>query len=119
MTPFSTLVDTCNPSLPGCQPENYAPALVGSLLVILAFLLIIAGVIVLVIVLIVRTSRRGNVSSQGASEVPGTSTVGQALPGWFADPTKRFQWRWWDGSNWTETVSDGGPPQIDRGDATR
>ncbi|MGV1037009.1 MAG: DUF2510 domain-containing protein [Candidatus Nanopelagicales bacterium] len=118
MTPFSMLADTCDPSLPGCEPENYSPALVGSLLVALAFLLIVAGIVVVVVILIVRSGRRRNAVSRGSSEMGSASTLSQAPAGWFADPTHRFHWRWWDGRSWTDNVSDGGPPQIDRDDET-
>ncbi|MBP7972021.1 MAG: hypothetical protein WBB44_00975 [Candidatus Nanopelagicales bacterium] len=118
MTPFSTLADTCDPSLPGCNPESYAPVVIGSLLVALAFLLIVAGIVVLVVILIVRGRRKRNAASGGGSEVPGASTGSQAPASWQADPTRRFRWRWWDGRSWTDNVSDGGPPQIDRGDET-
>lgn len=33
--------------------------------------------------------------------------------GWFADPTRRHQLRYWDGTRWTENVSDGGVTSID------
>jgi len=34
-------------------------------------------------------------------------------PGWFKDPTKRHERRYWDGSKWTNQVMDGRNPQID------
>ena len=33
--------------------------------------------------------------------------------GWHTDPTGRFDWRWWDGTNWTNSVSRGGAQQTD------
>ena len=34
-------------------------------------------------------------------------------PGWLADPTGRFQYRYWDGSTWTAHVSRDGQPLSD------
>jgi hypothetical protein len=34
-------------------------------------------------------------------------------PGWYRDPTRRHQFREWDGERWTEHVSDDGQPGID------
>ncbi|GAA4410230.1 hypothetical protein GCM10023168_29730 [Fodinibacter luteus] len=34
-------------------------------------------------------------------------------PGWHPDPMRRFQHRYWDGSQWTEHVSTGGSRSID------
>jgi hypothetical protein len=28
-------------------------------------------------------------------------------PAWYADPTQRHQYRWWDGDRWTDQVADG------------
>ena len=33
---------------------------------------------------------------------------------WWPDPKGRHQHRYWDGTRWTENVSDGGIPSIDR-----
>lgn len=33
--------------------------------------------------------------------------------GWYADPTRRHAYRYWDGSRWTDQVSDGGTPGVD------
>jgi hypothetical protein len=34
-------------------------------------------------------------------------------PAWHADPTGRHHHRYWDGSHWTEHVSDNGTAAID------
>jgi Protein of unknown function (DUF2510) len=34
-------------------------------------------------------------------------------PGWGADPFGRHQWRYWDGSRWTEQVADGATQSTD------
>ena len=39
-----------------------------------------------------------------------------AEPGWLADPTKRHQYRYWDGSTWTEHVADNGVQGVDAAD---
>ena len=36
-----------------------------------------------------------------------------ATSAWHPDPTARHEFRWWDGSRWTENVRDGGRPGID------
>jgi hypothetical protein len=33
--------------------------------------------------------------------------IGPIAAGWYADPTGRHVWRWWDGSTWTDRVGDG------------
>ena len=39
-----------------------------------------------------------------------SSTPQQPLPAaaWYADPTRRFELRYWDGTRWTEHVGRGG-----------
>lgn len=34
-------------------------------------------------------------------------------PNWYADPTTRYELRYWDGTRWTEHVASGGVPRID------
>lgn len=36
---------------------------------------------------------------------------GPTPPGWYADPNDSTRWRWWDGSAWTDQVSQ---PSVDR-----
>ncbi len=50
--------------------------------------------------------------------VPEVAPVGAAPastppPGWHPDPTGRHDHRWWDGSTWTDHVSDAGTPGTD------
>ncbi len=40
------------------------------------------------------------------SDIPTPSTT--PAPGWFPDPHRRHELRWWDGSQWTNQVSSGG-----------
>jgi hypothetical protein len=40
--------------------------------------------------------------------------AGQGIPeGWFADPSGRFEQRYWSGTKWTEHVTKGGVPSVD------
>jgi hypothetical protein len=34
-------------------------------------------------------------------------------PGWHPDPTSRHEYRYWDGGQWTDDVSDGGVTSVD------
>lgn len=36
-----------------------------------------------------------------------------APPAWASDPAGRHEHRWWDGSRWTDQVSDGGVQSVD------
>ena len=39
--------------------------------------------------------------------------MAEQLPGWYADPTRRHTYRYWDGSQWSDQVSDGGTAGVD------
>ena len=42
------------------------------------------------------------------------STTGTAAPAaWYADPSKRYELRYWDGKEWTEHVARGGQQFTD------
>ena len=41
------------------------------------------------------------------------SAAGAAPAGWYADPSSRFELRYWDGSQWTEHVSRSGQQYTD------
>lgn len=43
---------------------------------------------------------------------PGPATVRRPAD-WLPDPTRRHELRWWDGTSWTEHVSDAGEPGRD------
>jgi hypothetical protein len=38
---------------------------------------------------------------------------GRWWAGWLADPLRHYTYRYWDGSDWTEHVSDGGIVKVD------
>jgi len=40
-------------------------------------------------------------------------TAAPGAPGWAADPYGRHQWRYWDGSRWTDQVADGSTQSTD------
>jgi len=53
---------------------------------------------------------------------PSTQEAKQAVPeasgqgiaaGWFADPSGRYEQRYWSGTEWTDHVTKGGVPSID------
>ncbi len=41
------------------------------------------------------------------------ATSGLPAAGWYADPSGRFHYRWWDGSQWTSHVATDGHHLID------
>jgi hypothetical protein len=47
------------------------------------------------------------------ASAPASSPASAAPPGWFADPARRHQARYWNGTGWTEHVVDEGSPGID------
>jgi hypothetical protein len=77
-----------------------------------AMVLFLAGAI-LAVVVAVRRSRAGR--PPPAPAAPAMTTVGQATgpPGWFPDPGRRHELRYWDGHRWTEHVSDRGTQRVD------
>lgn len=42
------------------------------------------------------------------------ATSGGVKPDWYEDPTGRHQYRYWDGTAWTDHVADAGVPGVDR-----
>jgi hypothetical protein len=58
---------------------------------------------------VVRTYR-----PQRRASLPVTDAAAATVPaGWKADPTGRHQFRYWDGSHWTENVADAGVQDVD------
>ncbi len=44
---------------------------------------------------------------------PAAPAAAPGSPGWAADPFGRHQWRYWDGTRWTEQVADGSTQSTD------
>lgn len=61
-------------------------------------------------------------SAQTASAASTTSASSaasaQVAPAWYADPTGRYEQRYWDGARWTDHVSTGGTPTVDAVDGS-
>jgi Protein of unknown function (DUF2510) len=58
----------------------------------------------------VGTTAAATAPTQVATSPPTTPTV---PPGWYEDPARRFELRYWDGSAWTEHVSRAGQQYRD------
>jgi len=56
------------------------------------------------------------VASNSATPLTTTTTVstGAAPAAWYPDPSKRFELRYWDGTEWTEHVARGGQQFTDQ-----
>jgi len=50
---------------------------------------------------------------QPVGEAPPPAPKGQWWAGWLPDPRGRHEFRYWDGSNWTEHVADSGLAGVD------
>ncbi|NNE12098.1 MAG: DUF2510 domain-containing protein [Ilumatobacter sp.] len=49
-----------------------------------------------------------------AADPAGSAAAAGAAPaGWYADPSSRFELRYWDGGQWTEHVSRAGQQYTD------
>ena len=57
-----------------------------------------------------------DVASSPATPVASTATASSAAApaAWYPDPSKRFELRYWDGSEWTEHVARGGQQFTDQ-----
>jgi Protein of unknown function (DUF2510)/Protein of unknown function (DUF3592) len=94
---------------------------VGALTVIIALLIFwpAAGVVVLmvggVVLAIVLAARR--IPAHRPSPTPATLasgwSQGAAPAGWFPDPSRRHELRYWDGQHWTEHVFNRGAQSVD------
>lgn len=62
--------------------------------------------------LIRRLRNRGDITESIAKEIDGlvatTAAVAAPAPGWYPDPYRRFEQRYWDGTTWTRYASRGG-----------
>jgi hypothetical protein len=50
---------------------------------------------------------------QPIKEAPPPAPKGQWWAGWLPDPRGRHEFRYWDGTNWTDHVADSGLAGID------
>ena len=77
-----------------------------------ALVLSLAGAVVAVVVA-VRRNRARRMLPAAAAQPAGNWGQGPAAAGWFADPGRRHELRYWDGQRWTEHVSDRGTQGVD------
>jgi len=77
-----------------------------------ALILVLAGA-VLAVVVAVRRNRAGRMLPAPAAEPVAARGPATAPAGWFADPARRHELRYWDGQQWTQHVSDRGTQGID------
>jgi hypothetical protein len=77
-----------------------------------ALALFLGGAVLAVVVAVRRNRAHRLLPTPSAQPV---TTWGQATgpPGWFADPGRRHDLRYWDGRRWTEHVSDRGTQGVD------
>ena len=71
-------------------------------------LVLFLGGVALAVVVAIRRRRARSPQPAPASWMQPT-----APPGWFADPSRRHELRYWDGQRWTERVSDRGTQGVD------
>lgn len=55
----------------------------------------------------------GTSTGTSTGESTASSAAGAAPAGWYADPSSRFELRYWDGSQWSEHVSRAGQQYTD------
>lgn len=77
-----------------------------------ALILVLVGAVLAAVVALRRNRARRLLPAPAAQAM---ATVGQATgpAGWFADPGRRHELRYWDGQRWTEHVSDHGTQGVD------
>lgn len=76
--------------------------------------LIILLIIVAAIVSFVRyVMARPGQTKTGTTDTGPIRQGATSPPGWFPDPKSRHEFRYWDGSQWTATVSDKGAQSTD------
>ncbi|MBS32022.1 MAG: hypothetical protein CL445_06295 [Acidimicrobiaceae bacterium] len=57
---------------------------------------------------------QSNASETTVSNEPSSAASSAAAPaGWYADPSGRFELRYWNGDKWTEHVSRAGQQSTD------
>ena len=61
------------------------------------------------------TSTPFQATAQATTQIMATAASSSAAPAaWYPDPSKRFELRYWDGSEWTEHVARGGQQFTDQ-----
>lgn len=86
------------------------------LFILFGVLSVVSGIVYLVAARpkLMAAERAGNhPGGYESSWGPGPTAQAQAPPSWQPDPTGRHQFRYWDGSTWTEYVSDSGSQSTD------
>jgi hypothetical protein len=76
-----------------------------------AVVVVVAGVVLAIVVAARRIPVRRS-SPTPAARVSGWSQ-GAAAAGWFPDPSRRHEFRYWDGLKWTEHVVNRGAQSVD------
>jgi hypothetical protein len=93
---------------------SVGPAILRTVILTIAgsLILLLAGAVLAVVVAVRRNRARRPLPAPAAQPV---ATRGQATgpAGWFADPGRRHELRYWDGQQWTEHVSDRGTQGVD------
>ena len=59
------------------------------------------------------TSASTEATSESAAEQTTAAAASAAPAGWYADPSGRYELRYWDGNQWTEHVSRAGQQYTD------
>ena len=60
-----------------------------------------------------RRQTTGAVAASSTAMAEATTTGTAAPAAWYADPSKRYELRYWDGKEWTEHVARGGQQFTD------
>lgn len=76
-------------------------------------LIAILGFIPAIVYLVGPRQRVNAAQSGGPGGPPWRSQWAQYPPGWHPDPSGRHEFRYWDGTRWTESVSDQGSVSRD------
>jgi hypothetical protein len=94
--------------------RSVGPGIFGvvSLAIVGALVLLLAGAALAVVVAVWRNRARRPLSAAAAQPVS-SWRQGAVAAGWFADPGRRHEVRYWDGQRWTEHVSDRGTQRLD------
>lgn len=93
---------------------SVGPGIFGvvSVAIVGALVLFLAGAALAVVVAVRRNRARRPLPAAAAQPVPSWGQ-GTVAAGWFADPGRRHELRYWDGQRWTEHVSDRGTQRLD------